>query len=159
MEITKMRKNIAILLTIVAILVVALLAPLQYGAPATAAPAAAPTPVAGVLDRTSTDPGYIIFTDPISITADTRYCPGNTSRYDTMDLEYAINQGTVNTTTITLQYTNRQQRYADGPDVVTANAADTAGMQQFPTFGRFTCILVDVANSNSISITLNAVGK
>jgi hypothetical protein len=49
--------------------------------------------------------------------------------------------------------------FADGPDVVTANAADTAGMQQFPAFGRFTCMFLDVANSNPVSITLNAIGK
>lgn len=154
-----MRKNFAILLTIVAILAVVLLAPLQYGIPATAAPAAAPTPVAGMIERSASSPGYIIYTDPISITADTRYCPAQTWQYDVLVLEYAINQGTVNTATITFQHSNRQQRYADGLDVVTANAADTAGMQEFPSWGRFTCLFVDVTNSNPLSITLNAVGR
>lgn len=155
-----MRKNIAILLTIVAILAVALLAPMQYGMPATAAPfAAPPTPVANVTDKVPNDAGFIIFRTPFTITADTRYCPGDTSRFDTLDIEYAINQSTVNTLTIKTQYSNRLERFTDGDNVVATNNSDTVAFKQMPAFGRFTCLFVDVTNSNGVSLTLTAVGK
>lgn len=155
-----MRKNFAVLLTIVAVLAVALLAPLQYTAPATAAPfAAPPTPVAGITDKVGNDPVFIIYRSPFTITADTRYCPGDTSRFDTLDIEYAINQSSVNTLTIKTQYSNRLERYTDGANVVAANNADTVAMVQMPAFGRYTCLFVDVTNSNGVSLTLTAVGK
>lgn len=155
-----MRKNFAIALTIVALLVIGLLSSLQHMTPVTAAPmAAAPTPVAGITDKVSNAAGFIIYRTPFSITADTRYCPGDTSQYDTLDIEYAINQGVVNTVTIKTQYSNRMERFTDGDNVVAANAADVVAIKQMPAFGRFTCLFVDVANSNSISLTLTAVGK
>lgn len=155
-----MRKNFAIAFAVVAILVIGLLASLQYTAPVTAAPfAAPPTPVAGITDKVPNDPGFIIYRSPFTITADTRYCPGDTSRFDTLDIEYAINQSTVNTLTIKMQYSNRMERFTDGANVVAANAADTAAMVQMPAFGRFTCLFVDVTNSNGVSLTLTAVGK
>lgn len=160
MEMNNMRKNFAFALAGAAILVIALLVFLNPGESVTAAPfAAPPTPVAGITDKVSNDPGFIIYRTPFSITADTRYCPGDTSRFDTLDIEYAINQGVVNTVTIKTQYSNRLERFTDGANVVAANNADTVAMVQMPAFGRFTCLFVDVANSNSLSLTLTAVGK
>ena len=155
-----MRKQTFSILALVVILAAALLMPLAFGQPAADVVfAAPPTPVAGVTDKVANDPGFIIFTNPISITADTRYCPAQTSNYDTLDIEYAINQSSVNTLTIKLQYSNRLQRYTDGANVVATNNSDTVAMQQFPAFGRYTCLFVDVTNSNPVSLTLTAVGK
>lgn len=156
-----MRKNIAILLTIVALLVIGLLSSLQYTAPVTAAPfAAPPTPVAGITDKVNNDPALIIYSAPLTITTDTRYCStGPTGRYDTMDLQYVINQGVVNTTTLKVQYSNDQRRWIDGANVVATNNSDTSGLIQIPVFGWWTCLYADVTNSNGISLTLIAVGK
>lgn len=149
-------KSIFGLIIITCLLFVALLAPMQYQA--SAAPAAAPTPVAGVINQSSNDPQLFIFSNPVTITADTRTCL-DTSRFDVLDIEYAVNQSSINTMTVKLQYTNRGQRYADGASVLSANTTDTAGMQQFPVFGRMTCVLFDVTNSNGVSVSVTGLGK
>lgn len=154
-----MRKQAFSILTIVAILALALVAPLYINAPATAAPVAAPTPVAGVINQgLATDPQFFIFSNPVTITTDTRTCL-DASRYDVLDLEYAVNQSSINTMTVKLQYTNRGQRWVDGATILNANTTDTNGLVQYPVFGRLTCVFFDVANSNGVSVTVNAIGK
>lgn len=161
-----MRKNFAIVISIVAIAVlVALLAPLHYGKPATAAPAAAPafapTPVAGVVrGGNASPPKYGVFLGGTTvITADMRTGCIPTSGYDLVDLQWKMDQGTPNTTTLTLHYTNDQVTFDVGPAIVAANAADANDMQQFALFGRFVCVDVNATNSNGFTPTITGLFK
>ena len=49
--------------------------------------------------------------------------------------------------------------YVDGIAVATANIADVDGLDQFPIYGRHTCIYADVANTNPITVTAIGVVK
>lgn len=96
-----------------------------------------------------------------AITADTHACY-DLGAYDVMDLQYQIDQGTVNTVTLSIQYYNIPLGpsipvYEDGATVVSANVADAHGFQQVGIFGRWTCVFADVANSNSL--TLRVIGQ
>ena len=157
-----MRKNFAIVVSIVAIaMMVALLAPLQYGMPATAAPAFAPTPVAGVLPGDSTSK-YVEWLKTRVITQDMVTGCVPVSGFDLFDLQWKSDQGGAsnnNTTTLTLLYTNDQVTFDVGPAIVAANTADANDMQQFASFGRFACVDVNVTNSRNITLTVNALVK
>ena len=139
-----------------ALAIMATIASLQ---PVSGAPMAAPTPVAAV-DRGGAPPNvFTWFAGNSSIAADTTSACQDLSGYDTVDLYYEIDQGTVNTTTLTLKFGNTESDLVSGLAVVTANAADANTMQQFQVFGKYTCIYADVANSNAITITVNALAK
>lgn len=148
----------------VAVLALALLVG-SFGlqAPAMAAPAAAPTP-AGVA-RAVESPTQGTLWNAQSLAADTRSNCINTSNYEKMDLFYTIDQPTtVNTVTLTLQHTNRTPgasgtAYADGVVAVSANAADATGLVQLPVYAAWTCVYADVANTETVAITLDALLK
>lgn len=96
-----------------------------------------------------------------AITADTYSC-FDLGAYDVMDLQYQIDQTVVNTVTLTMQRYNIAMGpstpvYESGATVVSANAADAHGDLQVSLFDRYTCVLADVTNSNSL--TLRVVGS
>lgn len=124
--------------------------------PVSGAPAAVPTPITQAPFNPS--PRIAEFFAPGgTITADTRAC-ANSAGYSTLDLHYIIDQTTVNTVTLTIEYSLIRSGYTDAllyPDgvaIVAANAADAADMKQFHVFGDRTCINADVTNSNSLGI-------
>ena len=91
------------------------------------------------------------------LASDTRSSCYETAGSTVADVQYLIGQGAVNTTTITLQYTNDQVTFVDGGTVVSARAADGSGMVQLATFGRYSCFYTDLANTNDVTVTVNAV--
>lgn len=134
--------------------------PLYATAPASVlgAPAAAPTPIAQY--ARNAEPMTVAFWDAATgLTADTRSACFDVSGYSTLDLHYVIDQGTVNTTTLKLQFSNISGAYVDGIAVVTANAADTSGLVQYNLFGRSVCLYADVVNANSWSVRAVGVVK
>lgn len=98
------------------------------------------------------------------ITADTYAC-ADLSTWDVMDLQYRIDQGTTNTTTLTMQRYNIAPPlvvtpiYESGATVVNANAADAHADLQVSLFDRYTCVLADVTNSNPVTLTVIGVAK
>ncbi|MCL4863382.1 MAG: hypothetical protein KJZ93_28520 [Caldilineaceae bacterium] len=143
-------------LMIVVLVLAALLGPMVL-APVPdvqAAPAAAPTPITQY-PRNPAPRVANFWQAPTALTADARTCV-NVDGFNVLDLHYIIDQGTVNTTTVTLQFSNIDGAYVSGPAVVSANTADTADMKQFQVYGRWACLHVDVSNSNPWTIT--AVG-
>lgn len=123
-----------------------------------AAPAFAPTPVAAP-DAAGIGVAFSSQT-ATALTADTNTASVDLLRYKTLDVEYVIDQGTVNTTTITLQYSIDGSAWTDGVAVVTSNAADvTALTVRLPVFGRYIRFSQDVATSSPVTITLSGVAR
>lgn len=121
------------------------------------APAAIPTPITQYA-RESAPKVINFWASPTALTADTRSCV-NIDGYNTIDLHYIVDQGTVNTTTLTLQFSNITNDYVNGLAVATANAADTADLKQYQLFGRNVCLHANLTNSNAFTITAVGLAK
>lgn len=146
-------------LTIITVLIaVTLLLDYQFSGPVEAAPALAPTPVAGI-NVASDLPKVLRFVEATAITVDTRYCQP-AAQGDFIDLQWIIDQGaSVNTTTVTLDYSNISGTYETGPTVVSANAADANDLAQYALFGANACVYFNVTNSNPVTVTAVGVAK
>lgn len=123
--------------------------------PASSAPAAAPTPVT-YSGQAGNNQKVAFFNG--NITADTRAC-FDLSNFKAVDLQYILDQGTVNTTTVKLQWSNDNVNFEDTATVVSANAADAHGGNQFLLFGQYNCIYADVANTNTLGVKVFGVAK
>jgi hypothetical protein len=127
---------------------------LQMPMPVSGAPLAAPTPITQYAGNNA--PKLLPFWSASSLTADGRSSCFNVGGYNTLDVHYILDQGTTNTTTVNLQFTNVKNSYITGAAMVTSNAADASDMKQFNVFGDRVCLYADVTNSNALSLT--AVG-
>lgn len=121
-----------------------------------AAPMAAPTPI--TYNNTNGGARLAPFFQAVGVIADTRVC-FDLQDYDLVDLQYVIDQGTVNTVTLTMQYSNNNANFSSGAAVVSANAADADNLNQFHLFGRYNCVFADVTNTNPVTITVLGVVK
>lgn len=149
---------VVVALAVVAVIaLVAALAP-QSAPTALAAPPAIPTP-ASVTRPAS--PGYITF-NPFSasaIAADTTSSCFDVGRQSTIDVLYVIDQATTNTVTLTSQWSVNGTTLAGGVDLVANNTADATDIAQLQVFGRYFCLLANVTNANTITITAQAIAK
>lgn len=143
---------------VVSLVLLAVLVSVLPASPVTGAPASVPTPVAAV-ERNAYAPTLYSFFDAETMTADTTSSCFALANYDIADIYYNIDQGTTNTTTLTMRFGNSPSALVNGTDIVTSNAADASDMQQLQLFGRYTCILANVSNTNTITITVNALAK
>lgn len=152
---TKFGQLLAVVLLFVATIAIGTLPGLHQ---AQAAPPAAPTPVAA---PDSVGAGrYFRFQPATAITADTNTGAVEVLNFETVDIEYTIDHGTVNTTTLKVQYSIEGDDWTDGATLVSASAADGAAVvARVPVFGRYMRVNQDVTNSNTITITLTAVGR
>jgi len=144
--------TLAAILVALALLVATIVFP---ALPASSAPAAVPTPV--TFSGASGNNMKVTFFNG-SITADSRVCV-DLSNYNKLDIQYIIDQGTVNTTTVKLQWSNDNVNYEDTATVVSANAADAHNGNQYLLFGTHNCIFADVTNGNALSIKVFGVAK
>lgn len=155
-----MREKLARLfapLLIVLLLLVALVGQFSPAVDVQAAPPAAPTPVANIL--AADDVFWFRFQPTTVITSDTATTSIDVMKYNSLDVSHTIDQGTVNTTTLTIQYSNDGTNWVNGVALATSNAADATDITRVPVFGRYMRINQDVTNSNSITITLLAVAR
>ena len=156
-----MNINRTIVLTIAAALLLFALAltTLSGGGAATAAPAAAPTPVS--VTRPGGDGSFITFDlfNSTVITADTNSTCVDVGRFAIADVQYTIDQGTTNTTTLTTRFSVDGGTLVSGVNVVASNAADATDMQQVQLFGRYFCLLADVSNTSSVTVTAKFLAK
>ncbi len=60
---------------------------------------------------------------------------------------------------MTLQYSNDNTNWSDGPAIVAANVADADGMVQASNLGRYSRVYATLGNTNTITITVKAVAK
>jgi hypothetical protein len=137
-----------LLLTLIAVFV-------PMPAPVSGAPAAAPTPITA--DASGAVPQVVEFFNARAITADTTSPCIDLSAYTKADFYYNIDHGTTNTTTLTLRFGNSSSALVDGINLKASSTSDEASLNQFQLFGRDTCVLANVANGNTITITVNAL--
>jgi hypothetical protein len=114
---------------------------------------AAITPVAGYSPASGTTGNVVPFMSEAVLTADTRACI-DLRGFTVVDLQFVIDQGTTNTTTLKLQHSNNGVHFTDGQTIVASNTADANGLNRYDLFGRDTCVFADVTNSNPITITV-----
>lgn len=127
-------------------------------APVSGAPLGAPTPVSITRPANGTFKVFDLFsTRPI--TQDTTSTCFDVGAYSLADVQYTIDQGTTNTTTLTTKWSVDGGTLVSGVNVVASNAADATDMQQVQTFGRYMCLLADVSTSDTITITAKAIAK
>ena len=139
---------------VVALVVLSLFMP----APSTmAAPAAAPTPAAsGFASRAPTE---LTWSSAVATTADGGSAALQVAGYTVADIQYVIDQGTVNTTTLKIQFSNDNVNWTDGATLVTDNAADASVLSQVAMFGKWARIYKDVTNTNPVTVTVIGILK
>lgn len=154
---TQTRNTLSI---VIAVLFAALLFLSMYGLPGLnvdAAPPAAPTPVANILTADKT--AFFRFQPATALTANTNTSGKYVQQFNSLDVQYIIDHGTTNTTTLTIQYSNDNTNWVDGLALVTSSAADGTSISRVPLFGAYTRVKQVVTNSNPITITLLAVAR
>lgn len=124
-----------------------------------AAPLAAPTPVTSGLVPNGPAKVPVEFFVTEVITTDLASEAFQLANYSLLDVQYVIDQGTVNTATLKLQHSNDGSNWTDGTSLVTSNAADAAVLNQYYNFGRYTRVYGDVTNSNPVTVTVIGVAK
>lgn len=144
---------------LVAAFAVSMAGPVQN---ATAAPQAQITPSAANSAVTGETSTLVKFFDGEAITADTQECR-DLRGYTTIDLEFVVDQGTTNTTTVQLEHTNGAgaalTTNTDGQVVVSANTADADDLNRFDLYGVYTCVDIDVSNSETITWTVYGLAR
>jgi len=125
--------------------------------PTLAAPPAAPTPIAA--PGAAGTPANIVFFDRQAIAADTQAPALSLGAYNRLDIQYTIDQGTVNTTTLTFQTSCTGREWDAGVAIVSANAADATGVLVLPNSCRYQSVLADVASTDTITITVLGIAK
>lgn len=79
---------------------------------------------------------------------------------EALDIQYVIDQGTVNTVTLKLQFSNDNANWTDGVNVVASNAADATNLLQFNNFGYYTRLYATVSNTSPLTLTnVSAVAR
>lgn len=116
----------------------------------------APTPIAYANSGGTTKVAEFFNRTPIR--ADTRVCK-DLREFKTADVQYVIDEGTVNTVTVKLQFTINGLNYVDGTAFATAAVADATGLGSYPIVGMQTCVFVDVSNANTVTITAIGIAK
>ena len=138
--------------TLIAVLFAGLLNPLSGPAYA-----AAPTPQS--FNAAVRDSETFTFFSARTLTGDTRECL-DMRNFSAADISYVIDEGTVNTITLKLQFTNDGVHFYDSAQTVASAAvADGDGFQRYLLFGQKACIFADVANTNAVIVTAIAQGK
>jgi hypothetical protein len=130
------------------------------GQGAQAAPPAAPTPVANILDTDNAV--FFNFQTATALTADANTTGIEVLPFDSLDVQVVADVTIVtepNTTTLTIQYSNDGSNWSDGLALATSLATDTVSITRVPVFGRYMRVEQDVSLSDPITITLSAVGR
>jgi len=117
----------------------------------------APTPVANLVN--SDDQLIVPFQTQTALAADTNTSGRDLLRYEWCDLQTTVDVGTVNTTTFTVQFSNDNTNWDDGPAILSNVAADVTDMSRLYLFGRYSRIKQDLTNTQTLTTTLLAVCK
>ena len=121
--------------------------------------ATAPTPVSAPSSRSAVAAGPYYFFNGVAKIADGRGTTFALKNYGIVDVIYTIDQGTVNTVTLNIQYSNDGINWVSGGAIVTANAADVTGLIQLNNYAAYTNVYADVTNANPLTLTVSAVAK
>lgn len=148
-----------LILTIAAVMVVAMVFFSAFASvpSAQAGPMAAPTPaVSGYSAKPASELTWLA---GVATTADGGSTALNVASWQATDIQYVIDQGTTNTVTLKLQFSNDNVNWTDGATLVTDNAADASVLSQAAVFGKWARVYADVANSNPVTVTVIGIMK
>ncbi len=120
-------------------------------------PLAAPTPVS--VSAAAAAAGEAVLFSGSVITEDTGSARVPVAAFQRTDIQYVIDQGTTNTVTLKLQFSNDGVTWEDGATIANANAADGAALSQQMVFGKYARVYADVANTNPLTVTVIGVLK
>lgn len=147
-----------ILAIVGALVVFALVLTAIAGGPtAQAGPLAAPTPV--VSGYSAKAPTELTWWDATAVTEDGGSTALVVSQWQATDIQYVIDQGTTNTVTLKLQFSNDNVNWTDGATIASAIAADGSVLSQQAVFGKFARVYADVANTNPVTLTVLGILK
>lgn len=153
---TGLAVSLALAVTLIALVAFSLL---LATSPTQAAPPAAPTPVAA---PDTTGKGVVIpLQAATALAADTNTTPVEMLNFKTIDVEFTIDQGTsVNTVTLTTQYSIGGTAWEDGAVLVTDNAADASDLiVRIPIFAKDFRVNQNVTNTNPVTISITSVAR
>ncbi|MBN1991351.1 MAG: hypothetical protein JW953_01510 [Anaerolineae bacterium] len=148
--------NVVGLIVLIMLLAAISLVAIQNPA-AQAAPPAAPTPVSNILD--TEEAKLFNFQTATAVAADTYTSWRDVSAFDSIDVQHVIDHGTVNTTTLTVQYSIDGTNAVNGLALVSNSAADGSDITRVPVFGKYMRIYQNLTSTDTITITLIAVGR
>jgi hypothetical protein len=127
------------------------------GPTAQAGPLAAPTPV--MTGYSAKAPTELTWWSETAVTTDGGSTALVVSQWQATDIQYVIDQGTVNTTTLKLQFSNDGVNWTDGATIASAIAEDGAVLSQQAVFGKFARVYADVSNTNPVTLTVLGILK
>ena len=150
---------VALMATLVMALLVSLNGPFYQ---ARAAPAAAITPVAAEDPTTGEVSNLVRFYDAEPLTASDQSCI-DLREYRVIDLEYIIDQGETNTATLTLEHTNGAgadlTTNTAGQAIVSSNTSDADDLNRYDLFGVYTCVDVNLTNTETLTVTVYGLAR
>ncbi len=153
-----MKQGIGVVGVALALLVVLVLAMGgQGGGQALAAPSGVVVTPVAVTARGNA--AVLTFWNGQALTASGASAVLDVAELEAADIQYAIDQGTTNTVTVKIQFSNDLANWEDGVTLVTNNAADAALLSQYAVFGRFARLYATVTNSNPVTVTAIGLGK
>lgn len=151
------RNQLAIALAAGCIIILIALAILGQAQPATAG--AVPTPISNV--NPSSDWLAVTFWANRTATGSGASPALMLPAYEYLNLHWIYDQigSPPNTTTLKIQYSNDAVFWAEGPTIVTNQAADDNAIVQVPILARYVRAYATTSNSSALAITITAIAK
>jgi hypothetical protein len=121
------------------------------------------TPVANLVY--SPDRNYFDLFDEVTVATTTHTSIADISAQEWCDFGYAVDQeidgAGVNTSTVTIEFSNDRTNWIDGPALVSDNVADASDMTRLPIFGRYMRVEVSTTSTSTATPTwtINAFCK
>jgi hypothetical protein len=156
-----MMNNKKLHLFILSVLALALLVTMYLTGPASAAPAAAPTPVVYSNNGSrAVAPRLMTFFSgtPIANTTPQRVCY-DSPEYNTIDLQWVSTPSGVNGATVLLENSNDDSNYYTGATIINNSSTPVSSLDQYALFGRYHCIKVTMANATPAALFIYGVAK
>lgn len=150
-------KNLILTVAVTMVVVMAFFAAFASVPSVQAGPMAAPTPV--VSGYSAKPASELTWLAGVATTADGGSTALNVAGWQATDIQYVIDQGTTNTVTLKLQFSNDGVNWTDGATLVTDNAADASVLSQAAVFGKWARVYADVTNTNPVTITAIGIMK
>ena len=126
--------------------------------PAQAGPPLAPTPVSNLV--VSQERNLFELMAGKGVTADYNTTAMEISSFSYGDVQFAVTQGaTVNTTTVTIQYSNDKSNWVNGVAITSSAVASGTDITRVPLFGQYARFKVDVSGSSAVTWTLNMLAR
>ena len=124
-----------------------------------AAPLAAPTPIANIPGDSGRSL-HINFQSALSMSTDTNTSSRLVQGYEYLDAQYVAAQDDGNRLTITIQFSNDDSNWVDGPILANfaSGSADRTDISRFQLFGRYVRFAQTMEVDNAVPVTITIIG-